>query len=109
MSFDPAKEKSGWYGAGFASLKSGRVPDGWLPPFDDEAAVQEWLDGFCHAHADYFDCAMAGPLEGDPAGENCEDVLLRIAPELYVVLAEKRMVFIDRALFLNLYFKKSIG
>ncbi len=55
MSFDPAKEKSGWYGAGFASLKSGRVPDGWLPPFDDEAAVQEWLDGFCHAHADYFD------------------------------------------------------
>lgn len=50
----------------------------------------DWLDGFGAAHADCPDEeAIAGILEGDPTrGGLWQDALLRIAPALYVELAE---------------------
>lgn len=88
--YDP--EKQGWYGAGWASLKSGKVPVGWIPSFNDLEAVKEWLDGFCAAHAECPDDeAIAGILEGDfICGELWQDALLRIVPALYAELAETR-------------------
>jgi hypothetical protein len=80
----------GWYGAGWASFKSDRISQGFMPPVTDKEAVKEWLEGFGAAHADCPDEeAIEGILQGDfSRGESFEDALLRIAPEMYVELVE---------------------
>jgi len=89
MSYDPGKD--GWFGAGWASFKTGHIPKGFVPPPGNDEALKEWLAGVKSAFADYPDEeAMKGILDGDPMrGEAFEDALLRIAPEVYVVLAER--------------------
>ncbi|MDM8522797.1 hypothetical protein QUF80_05435 [Desulfococcaceae bacterium HSG8] len=79
----------GWYGAGWASLKGGSVSDDHIPDNEHEA-LKDWLSGFFAAYADYPDEeAIAGMLQGDfSRGEKPEDALLRIAPDVYVMVAE---------------------
>lgn len=43
----------GYFGKGWASFKGGKVPEGWLPPENDTTAVNEWVDGFLSADAEY--------------------------------------------------------
>ena len=70
----------GWYGAGFSIFKGENLIPEWMPPYSDEPAWFEFLDGAAHAHADYPDDeAMEGILEGDfTRGESFDDLLFRI-------------------------------
>ena len=85
----PAIPDFGWYGAGWAAFKSGKIPDPqsqWMPDFTDGAGWLQWLDGFGAAHADYPDEeAIEGMLEGDfSRGETFEAALERVAgPEVF--------------------------
>ena len=42
-----------YFGKGWASLKGDKVPEGWLPPENSPDALQEWIDGFLSADAEY--------------------------------------------------------
>lgn len=59
----------GYFGKGWASFKGGKVPDGWLPPENSPDALQEWVDGFMSADAEY-------PEESETGTQ----ALTRIAP-----------------------------
>ena len=59
------------FGRGWASFKGDKIPDGFMPPKDDEAAVQEWIDGFMSAYAEYPDERETGM-----------QALTRIAPSI---------------------------
>ncbi len=81
----------GWYGAGWASFKGDKVAEIHMPP-DESDALKEWLDGFLAAHADYPDDeAMESIMNGDgTGGEPAESDLLRIAPDVYVMVSERK-------------------
>jgi len=70
----------GWYGAGFSVFKGEELIPEWIPPYDDEKAWFEFLDGGAHAHADYPDEeAMAGILEGNfTQGESFDNMVFRV-------------------------------
>lgn len=78
----------GWFGAGWASEKTGEVTENHNP--NNEEALSEWLNGFLSAYADYPDVeAIQGIIEGDfSRGEQAEDALLRIAPKIYISVSE---------------------
>ena len=85
------KPEYGWYGAGWASLKGGTVADIHMPP-NESGSLKKWIDGFLAAHAEYPDeDAMESIMNGDgTGGESAEDALLRIAPDVYVMVSEQK-------------------
>jgi len=86
----------GWYGAGFAVFKGGKLSPEHTPPLDNQEALNEWLQGFGHAHADYPSMeSMELMLEGDfyPApGDAFEDHLLSVAAPVYVAAIEQGLI-----------------
>ncbi len=83
------EEEMKWWEAGSLSFESGHVPEGCMPPFEKEP-VQYWLWGFEAAHAEANDDAVLDLilLDAGDGGEVFEDALLRVAPQLYVMLDE---------------------
>ena len=74
------KPDFGWYGAGFSIFKGENLIPAWIPPYTDEPAWFEFLNGAACVHADYPDNeAAAGMLEGDfTRGESFDNFLFRI-------------------------------
>lgn len=71
----------GWYGAGWNARRGGRLVRQLTPPLDDPQCLQEFLEGFYHAHQDYCeDC----PSQGFPFDAE----LLRVAALVYVAAHE---------------------